>query len=482
MGLGAAAVFVPDEEMARTLEGWSSLLAAEALAGLWPDWSPETTPVAIVPLGSDGVFLLRGPSDVGRPVAGRDGRTWPCLARVEARELDRIGIEAPGPSSEGVLRWQGQAPLPLAGGPPSGVAAADLVADWFARWWGAGRPANAEGPTAIGEETAECAALTTVEGRLLATILREPCEPRPVWRRALQLLLVRRERRVPLEQADIDRQRARELRGGLPLYVALRWAQRRAPAAAAERAAALERALADLGAGTAAGRDGSVGMALALVLDRMEATLDAAGSLRRAGVALGWRERVCRASQAAPQALDAAMEATLPLDGGSRDDAALRIALDVHGYAAALDAARKRIETAAVARSAFVERILHGSGTLMSVDVSALGAPAVHSAAGEPQPVHARLYVYPEGADFRFPGGCRVTFCLPVACDLGSGLLQARVAARPVFAADGGADWPTGAAATFSEGLDLRLPGLQLLAAAGTIHPIDGGYLLRLLR
>ncbi len=481
-GLGAAAVFVPDEEMARTLEGWSRLLAADGLAELWPGWSAAAEPVAIVPPRSEGVFLLRGPADVGRPVAGRDGRTWPDLARVEARELSRIGFEAPRRPGESALHWRGRPPLPLAGGAPSGVAAADLVADWFARWWGADRTSAAQAPAAIGEESAEAGALTTVEGRLLAAILRGPCAPQPVWRQALQLLMVRRERRAALESEEIDRQRARELSGGLPLYVALRWAQGRAPAAAAERASALDAALADLGAGPLAGRDAGVGLALCLVLDRMQATIEAAGALRRARVALEWRERVRRAAQAATQGLDAGLDAVLPLDGGSRDDAALRSALRTHGYAAALEASRQRFETAAEARRALVDRILHGSGTLMAVDVSALGAPAVRCAAGAPQAVHTRLHVYPEGADFRFPGGCRVTFDLPVARDLGSGLLQARVAVRPVFAADGGAPGEAAAAAAFTEGLELRLPGLELLAAAGTIHPIDGGYLLRLLR
>jgi hypothetical protein len=165
--------------------------------------------------------------------------------------------------------------------------------------------------------------------------------------------------------------------------------------------------------------------------------------------------------------------------GGSRDDALIQGVCVRFGYDALLAEAREAAERAEQARSALVDRILRGPGTLLTFATGALGPATIRSV--EPaQPVNAGLTLYAAGARFEYPDGTSLD-CpgLPVAEDRHGELVHVRVSARLQFGGDGQVIDPT-EELEFTGGLDLRVGPLRAQAHRGSVRPIDGGWLVRL--
>lgn len=484
-GRGERVVYVPDEEAALQIELFARAVDPQLAAQAFPGWDPAGGCVALVLPAAGGFCLARAPWEIGRPVAGRQGEPLPGLRHVGAEEAAAFafpGPLAPPPPGEdgGAVASYRRTPVVLV---PPAAGAAEQAARVFSslfRVWFTARPGRALPPAPPLAETAEATAMAAVEGRLLLAALGAQPDVSALQRLLTQIALVRRERRSATEPEEEAEELALEAGLGLGRYVGGLCARRLAegPVPPADLVAAL----ADAAALPPARRLAHTGHALALLLQAVEGLgkdLPVQGRRPWAGgtdVSGGWRAAV-----AAGATLDALLESRVRFDGGSRDDALLTSALAAHDHAAALERARAAAALAEQARRALVEGILTGPGTLLSIDIRALGHPLVRTPAPA-QPVHAGLLVYPEGAEFSFAHGTHLRFAgLAVAADGGSGLLQARVPARLRLGADGAA-LPGEEAAAFTDGLQLNLPGVRLRARAGTLTPMEGGYLLRLLR
>ena len=486
-------MFVPDEEAALRIEAWDAARAAGPGAGLWPGWAPAAPRTALVLPGEAGLCLSWAPPGLGQPIAARSGGTLPGAVHLRWAEAAAAGLPvAPGEpprlraeAEDGscAVPWAGAALWVLDPGAaePAALAAA-LHRDRFAAWWArqAGPAAAGEAPPDPFDGAPERAALLVVEGRLLRAAVE--AGPGGTVERALQVALVRRERRADLPEEAIRREQQRESALGVPAYVGWRCASGLAGVPALP--GALIEALGELERQSSARRALYGGWALAELLDRLEAEAAPETAARprawagRAVYPEGWKAALTSGRAAD---LDALLEAHVRFDGGSRDDAALQAALQAGGHGAALQATRAAAAEAAAARAALVERILGGEGTLVVFDVRQLGPGRVQ--APEPaQAVHAGMSVYPAGATFDFPSATRLCFDrLALAEDRRSGLLQVRVQAQLAFSAGGGA-LQADQEAVFEQGLALRLPGLSVQARSGSIRAIDGGYLIRVLR
>jgi hypothetical protein len=473
----AAAVFVPDEEAARLIDAWLAATDAPLAEGLWPEWSTAAQgSAAILPAGH-GACLRRVPWP-GRPVVGRTGGIVPHVVYAPLEELPdvadwwtRVRGEAVAATS---MVLAGRSVVVLHADDPSPSALADTFHRLAFHTWWLGRMEAGEGtPEAPPGSDDEDPALGVVEGRVLLEALRVAARsPRTaetavdLRRAATTFALVRRDRRAPLEEEAVAAERRAETAFGLAAYVGWRAAGRLGAPWLDPAAAAALAALSQLSPET---RGAATGRGLAQLLDALDAVAPVPQPPR------DWRLEV---DQGTP--LDAALERRVRFDGGPRDDALVAAALRRHGYERLARAERARVEQARRARLALVEQILAGSGTLIVCEVGGLGAPRVASERA-PEAVNAGLAVYPEGGVFSYPCGVTVAATgTPVAYDRRGGLLQLRVRARLAFAADGEGIAPRPVA--FEDGLTLSVGALRIAAAQGEIHPIDGGYLLRLFR
>lgn len=501
MPLGA---FVPDEEAARWIEAWLRAVDPALAAGVWPGWDPARQAVGLALPGGGGWCVARAAAAGGRAVADRTGGTLPGVARLADAPRGGAGAGAvlaraliPGVSAC-VLR---DSVVPtLADAAPLPDLAARAAAALFALWWAGDRAAPV--PAARAWEPAEAEALAVVEGRVLLAALggdaRAP-EVQASWTRlATQLALLRRERYACLEPEDGQAGeegeaaggqgafdvggRALEVVAGLPAFVGAGCAAALADGGSGTAPPPeLAAGLADLGEVPQPARRRLTGWGLATLLSRLEAAgpRDAERASGRAwaprrAFPQGWRVALREGV-----GLDRLLEAHVTFDGGSRDDAALAAALAAHGHADALTRSRAAAAAAEHARTALLAGILQGTGTLLVVDVRGLGAGRVAA----PRPaelVHAGLAVHPAGVTFTYPRGTLLAFSgVPVAEDRRAGLLQVRVRGRLHLAGDGTA--LGAAAADFSQGLELQVPGVRIRARTGSIQPVEGGFLLRLL-
>lgn len=501
MPLGA---FVPDEEAARWIEAWLRAVDPALAAGVWPGWDPARQAVGLALPGGGGWCVARAAAAGGRAVADRMGGTLPGVARLV--DAPRGGAGAGGVLARahipGVVGCAlgGTAVPTLTDAAPLPDLAARVAAALFALWWAGDRSAPV--PAAPAWEPAEAEALGVVEGRVLLAALRGDArtpEVRASWPRlATQLALLRRERYACSEPDDPGAGeqaeaagaqgafaaggRAMEVAAGLPAFVGAACAAALGGGGSGSAPPPeLAAGLADLGLLPQPARRRLTGWGLATFLSRLEAAgpRDADPAAGRAwapprAFPQGWRVALREGV-----GLDRLLEAYVTFDGGSRDDAALTAALAAHGYAEAL--ARSRVAAAAAehARTALLAGILQGGGTLLVVDVRGLGVGRVAA----PRPaelVHAGLAVHPAGVTFTYPRGTLLAFSgVPVAEDRRAGLLQVRVRGRLRLDGDGTA--LGAAAADFSQGLELRVPGVRIRARTGSIQPVEGGYLLRLL-
>ncbi len=484
--MGGTAVFVPDEEAARLLERWLEATDLRLVRDVWPGWAPAGIGFGLV-LPHAGGTVLRGlVHQPGQAVAARGSGSLPGLSHVEPERGERLGLgagdAAAGPicfaslDGQDIVLWTGT------GQDTPGLARAILAAA-FARWWTQSLPEGVleaswgvDGAPASVEDVA----LGTLEGRLLADALgargSRAADDAALRRWALQLALLRRERRADWSEERLEGERCLEVLLGIPEYIGRRAARTLDPHWE-------DRGIEDLGRLGAQTRCRLGGALLAELLDQLDGLgLEPAGPVRertwveRPGRRLPWRDAL-RQDPAA--GLDPLLERFVRFDGGSRDDAALAAALGQHGHAGLLEEERQRQRAAAGARESLLRQILQGPGTLLALDVSALGEPAIQCAEA-PQPINSALAIYPRGATFVYGGGTRLDCAgQPVARDVRGGLVQVRIGAELRLHGDGAAV-PAGAGFAFTQGLSLRAGGVRLQARRGKLMPIDGGWLVHL--
>ena len=458
-------MFVPDEEAAGVLEPWLSATAREGTAEIWPGW-PQATPVFGLHLPHGGGVCLRWfPEAVGRQVAGRAGAPHAGLAHLDGAEAERLGLPGPPDADAGPrLAELDGVPVVVSTGR---VPRALLWEAAFAPWWHARVPRAARAAAAAWTPQLadpEATALATVEGRLLAGVHRLADEE--AERTARTLALLRRERRGDWTAEREAAERALELLTGVACYVG--W-----------RCAGGVPAVPDgLGQLSDPARTRIAGALLCAVLNLLAGTAPPprrAASGRRQPPA-DWREALLTG---AATDLDELLEAHVRFEGGSRDDSLIRAACDRFGYDAVLSEARQAAELAAQARTALVERILRGPGTLLTFSIAELG-PATITPAEPPQPVNAGLTLHASGARFEYPDGTLLD-CpgVPLAEDRHGGLVHLRVAASLQFGGDGRSIDPN-AEVQFTGGLDLRVGALRARAQRGSVRPIEGGWLVRM--
>ncbi len=475
-------MFVPDEEAARVIEAWERAVTAVRAPGSWPGWPPAGAVFGLLLPGGAGLCLTASEAGPGRPVAGRAGGEMAGIRHLGWDDAAGLGVVPPVgdlDAASGVALSLGGSPLVAVAPGGDAEMARSLGSLSFARWWSGRRQdpeAEAVAPP-VPDIDPERAALATVEGRLLLRALTEDA----LETLALQIALVRRERRATRDDREVAAEERWETAEGLPAYLGGRAAALMRPGSAASAPAG---ELEELGGLPPSRRARVTGWALGILLDRLEALRGAAvpGRARpwvtRPAFEEGWKAALDAGRAAGLQVL---LESHVRFDGGSRDDAALSQALAAAGHSQALAEERARAEEARRARQALVDEILGGRGTLVVLDVGALGTAKIE-APSPAQSIHAGMAVYPRGAEFRYSGGTRLRFSgLALAEDRRSGLLQARVDARLVLSGDG-ADLQVDEEAVFESGLSLRLPGLEVRARTGTIRPIDGGMFIRLLR
>lgn len=471
-------MFVPDEEAAHGIDCWAQAVQAIRTGELWPEWPPTGAAFSLILPGGAGLCVSGDQGVGGRAVAARGGGALAGVRHLHWEEAGALGIAPPEDEAEATLSLQGHPVyvVSTAGGNAAAMARA-LARRAFGGWWsgraGAGR---GDGRPPAPDPSAEAAALAEVEGRLVFRALTED-DPVPL---ALQVALVRRERRLGLADGEVAAQEQWEVEQGVPAYVGGRAAATLGGAAVGDIASQLA-AVARLTAGR---RLRLIAHALCVLLDRLEGAPSAARPLGkgrpwapRAELADGWKMALTSGRAFSLQIL---LESHVRFDGGSRDDSAFQRALTTCDYVGLLQGQRERAAEADRARQALVDAIALGGGTLMVFDVRALG-PAKVEVSGAAQSIHTGMTVYPQGARFQYVGGTRLAFTgIAVAEDRRSALLQTRVDVLLHVRGDGGRILPD-AEAVFEQGLHLRLPGVDVRARTGVIQPIDGGYLVRVL-
>jgi hypothetical protein len=379
----------------------------------WPDFSPANWPVVVHVPGS-GAFC-RGHPDPGPAEAVAPG-PW-------GRDVVRL-LEVPSGAGQRLLG------LPTAFLEFGPHLETDL---WLATFrLHLRHRLHREPPDASPDPAGDAGqlALYQLEALVRAEALAAPAAE--LAERVRTLCLVRRERRAPLEDGELAREQAAEAWEGLPAYVA--------------------------GVASPPGRWGRSGAELALLLDRW---------------APDWQRRW---SAAASATLDGLLEERVSFDGGEGDEALLQAAQARHAYPELLAAARETVAASRRAREELITRILRGEGSLLVVDVSALGEGFVEAA--EPgQRVNAGLAVYRGEVAFRYRGAEVFFHDLPVAEDRRAGLLQARIRGRLRVTGDGR---EVVGEAAFAERLDMELPGMSLRARRGWVRPLDDGLYVKL--
>lgn len=491
-------VFVPDEEAAGWLTALEQAMQPAVAAGVWPGWVPSQ-PAAVALRDGLGA-LVHGWAGAGRPIAGRGGGVLDRVVLVPAAEVASwTGTAAGGAAGgrgDGLPTARDAAPIVLAVDEPSAAALAEVFyAAAFRRSCGLrAQPEAGAPPRPAAVEDPGLIALAHLEGRLLAEAVGPAAATGSgtpgLEALALQVALVRRERRALLDDAAVAEERQAERELGLPAYVGRRCALR----LGASRLGPREReALQGLGRQAQGERYRLSGCALALLLDLLgarpwggprSASTDGAwgpvvhGALGEGGRPAGGGD-AWRCAELARVDLDAALERLLAFDGGARDDAALAAAQRRHDFPALWRAERDAVAEAEHVRQALVDQILQGPGTLLVCDVRGLGVPVVVPHA-PPEAVNASVELYRVGGTFRYAGGRTVIAREgPVAHDRRAGLLQMRVATRLAFSVDLQGLRP-GDAVAFDQGLALEVPGLRIAAGSGQLVRIDGEFLVRL--
>jgi hypothetical protein len=466
-------VFVPDEEAARILEGWLDATDPAPAGEAWPGWPAGAAAFGLLLPHGGGVCLRGFPEVMGQAVATRTGRSHPGVCHLQPDEAARLGLPSgPSDAAPRVVEAQG-VPIVLTSAPRTSAAA--LWEQAFGVWWSRQAPAAARAAAAAwapAPPTPQEVALATVEGRAAAAALQARVAGAEGERAARTLALLRRERRALWEEEQVAGERALEVLAGVPRYVGWRCGGE----------VPVDRVPDEVGRLAGPERACWSGALLCVLLDR----LADAGGAPPVRAAHPWAERPDRPADwreglAADAAggLDAALEAHVRFDGGSRDDAALAAAQSVHGYGALLDAADERAAAAAAARTALVEQILRGPGTLLTFATGPLGRARV-TPAQPAQAVNAGLLLYAAGARFEYADGTLLDCSgLALAEDRHGALLHVRVAGVLRLGADGAPLSPRRAVA-FTEGLELRVGGVRAHAHRGTLEPIEGGWLLRL--
>ncbi len=473
---------VPDEETARAISNLLAAREARPLGSGWPGWSGRLNAVGLW-LSAQGAVCLLGEGPLGRRVVGRDGLPLEGVHVVEEAQGGPWTVERSTSAwIEGVPaveRWRiGDSVWSVAvHAAPAPLLAHALGADAFARQCLRASAADGAPPLAR-RGSAEAFALRAVEGCLWEEVIRSKRDAGELVRIAWELALLRRERRSAMEDDDIAAERAAEVLLGLSAYVGAQFA------AALGGTSPLKAVLRRLSTLDAMAQCAACGWAMGLLLDAWEQVVPPGSAPRRRSWAgrpefpRGWRTAV---AEGVVRNLDEILESRVPFDGGGRDDRTLEGALLRHAYAARLTAAAEALAASSRAHQTLVEAVLQGPGTLLVLATGELGAPTIVFEK-PPQAVHSRLRVYPQGAEFRYRHGARISIRSAVlAEDLQSGLLQVRVPGRLRLSADGGPP-PAEADLAFTDGLRLTVGGVSVAAAEGVISVMDGGFFIHLKR
>jgi len=321
-------------------------------------------------------------------------------------------------------------------------------------------------------------ALGNVEARALADALAERDE-QAMFELATGIALVRRERRKEMDDDLIAYERERERFEGLASYAGARALARassrgyrpserfarlsgrrryRDAGVLLESRLALLRALNRRGYGANDVRFGAVGMALALLLDRLHP---------------GWRPALEDVAQHA-DALDRAVESRVRFDGGAGDDRCIASLQERYGYVELLEAERKYEDEESRRRRELLDEVRGAGGTRFTFDVSGLEPTGVECEHGARQQLGNYVHLYEGEVRFRF-GKVELGFHgVPVLQDVRHGLFHVCVAGSPPrFLGD---DSPVGIenGAEFVEGLVVSCPGVRVRAGAGYIKDVDG--------
>jgi len=460
---------------------------------LWPGWEIRSTPLAVYTPGGNA-FLLHHP----RPVA-------PFQA-VDASEL---GLTSATTERIGPL-YHSAVDLPFlraATAQPLNGALTGLVPVWldddgparfeafiallareafqvYGRRWSGGRPSPFPADR-YPDLSPVNNALGNVEGRLLQAAWGET-DPDVLRTLVRRFCLVRRERRGPLDEALIEYEQHHELHDGLPGYVELLALERGSSpdyrASAEYRRLTgneryvhgpllVEQTRAELGRVNLRGQGANrvrfsyTGAAIARFLDRIRP---------------GWQAHL----ESARANLDRLLEEGVLYDGGDGDEREIVAVLREYGYDDLLEAERLYARQEEARKRELLDSVLRGSGIRISIDVSHLVGtedwwdrrrgtslwwdPAHVEKITEHIRVHTRMLTFKSrGTILSFEG-------LPVVEDRRNKIFHSCLPdGRLNFVGDSqpfSIDRP----AEFSEGLEIRCPGLEIQAEAGYLQNADG--------
>lgn len=309
--------------------------------------------------------------------------------------------------------------------------------------------------------------------------------------------LVRRERRAPLEDDIIEYEQGLEASEGLARYVEIKSLLAALPNDPVpgspvyvpgeafrvlsgrdryDRAAGLvsERVekLRDLNvkaAGSAWWRFFYSGMALALLADDLDPE---------------WKRKVIEG-----YTLDNVVEQGVEFDGASGDERELERVKELYGYGRRLDEEREFSREERKRKEELLARLLQGTGTRITFDVSALIAEDTwldsgrftlqwDPAAAETVTKHVRIH----RRGLRFTGfGTDLRFTdLPVVEDLKNRLFHVNVPAGRLGVTGDGHPHPPSRPAEFEEGLDVILPGVAAHATRGFVQNAGGTLYIKI--
>ncbi|MDI3298622.1 MAG: hypothetical protein QJR08_05580 [Bacillota bacterium] len=468
----------------RALTAWlEAVRIDEAGEPLWPGWRMRNSAVGFYT--ADGECVLVGHRN---PPAG----AHPVFLRGE-RVIGPVGytVEAPARVKGGaaILPYRNQrtAFLPVEW---SGEGNQDLesfvflvIHQAFHAW--AGRlgvsvnPVQLEGSAAYPVDDAANNALGNLEGLLLADAV-QGVQGMPLERWARAFALVRRERRAWMEDETVAYEQAMELREGPAGYVEWKAMERvrqgYEPSAvfreitgqagylhvAELQLKRLEemRRINYLGRGALRRRFTYSGLGMALVLERLEP---------------GWPGRILPGGPS----LDDLLEEHVTFDGGDGDEALLRQVETRYDYDHRLLAEHDAADLRRQRKQELVDLVLRAPGTLLIFDVSRLRLLSA-TPPTEGERIHEGLTLYTRSASFRFDGARLEVSGRPLVHDLRAGLLEVNVSGRVRLFGDE-EELPPGRPALFEEGLLLRVDGLEVEAARGTVQSSGEALYIRLL-
>lgn len=474
----------------RGIEGRALACLAEAWqlarhADAWPGWDLRRTPLALYYNSRKAPFFLAGHP---RPPQDAEGVFWPTgtdgppiyrvfspafLGANEALVLPFAGV----PTAFVPLEWVGDSP--------------EDAFEFIFLLWHEGFHAFQSDCRKI--DTAALAlpypddhpvnnALSGIEGRVLLEA-RETNREDDLRRLARAFALVRRERRGQMNDRLVEHERTCEYYEGLATYVGLlaleaelapgyppsvvfdRLAGENRRTAAAQVCARRYQALTAVGCATGARRRRRffyTGMGLALLLDRVHS---------------GWKEVI----HSPGVWLDTLLEETVVFEGNEGDDTLIAEVQVRHGYVTLLEEERAIAREFRRRKGEVFGGIIEERGTTFIFDVSQLRLTDTRFDLNSPDSIDERLQLHRGSVRFQY-GATSLSFRgIDVLEDRLNGLIEARVPGFRLKVTGDGSQVPLLRPAEFTEGLELRVGGIDVRAQRGTIQPVDGAIYVRIM-